>query len=431
LGITFLLIASYLLGFNSKVVGSSFDENGFLEKFRTTQTSYYRIRVKEGEWVEYKIAEILGKAIIPIEFKTLFPRVWISLNENTSIIMKVLDKRVVGFGNYSREFAIINVTVNGQPVIPFWLFEMVKSIKQLPLDGYSPFMPVDESYWDDFRELVKFWANQVTPYGFQITYSIQKCFYRLRVDHMLIGWVEVSAIYDDYYGVLKEFSIAFALTQSFIEEINRKIGTIIVNNKPFQFEAGKLYRVKIVMVDTNIPSLVNSVEFGNKFADALNKALEDGFIGVLITLKNRTLCRFEVVSPEMNTTIPSITSDKIMVKVNSESPTGKVLIFNVPHDVFPIHQTGELQVLVDGERAMLADDYNDALNPFNEDKPEYFVLVSSKLTQVVVSIPHFSTHIIEIVRVQSPAAQYPLYIGIGVIACILLILLVRRIGKHG
>jgi hypothetical protein len=248
------------LSFTYEITGGTINENEFLEKSQITQTTYYKIRAKKGDWVEYKFAEILGKEIVFLMFKTLFLNASVSLNENTSVVIKVLDKKVVEFGKYSREFAIINATINEQPAIPFWFYEKILSIRQLPIDGYSPFMPVDETFWNDFKELMKFWADQIAPYGFQVMYDIRKCFYRLRIDNLLIGWTEAYAVYDDHYGALKEFSIAFALTQSFIEEISKEIGAITVDSKPFMLEAGKLYRTKINMVNTNIPDLINVVK---------------------------------------------------------------------------------------------------------------------------------------------------------------------------
>jgi len=409
--------------------------NSDLNKGAASKTPHYEIKVKKGDWVEYGITEIFEKAIIPIEFKASFPKVWVSLDKNSRIIVYVLEKRVIEFGNYSREFAIMNATLNGQPIIPFWFFEKITSIRGLPLDGGTPFMPVNESYWNDFRELVKFWANQIAMRGFQATYQVQKCFYRLRVDHLLIGWVEVSASYDNYYGVLKEFSLTFTLTQGFVQEINKKIGTIIVDGESFQFEAGKPYGIKkIAITDTNIPGLLSSVEFGADYGRALNQALERGVIGVLITLKpspweNETSSRVEALSRGMTVSV-SATSDKIKIEVSSVSLDRKILIININHEVFFVEHNDELQVLFDREKIPLANSYGDALNPFDEETPEYFVLVGSSFTQVAISIPHFSTRIIEIMKAPLSIAPYFPYLGIiGGLA--ILIYLVRRRVRHG
>lgn len=398
---------------------------------------FYEIKVEEGDWVEYAIVEVINKAMIPVEFEASFPKAWTSLREGSSIMVEVLEKKVIRFGNYSKEFAIMNITINGQPVIPFWVFDTIRSIEQLPLDGYTFFMPTDESYWNDFRELLGWWASKAVTHGFQIVYDVQKNFYRFRVDHLLIGWLEVSAKYEEYYGVLSEFSLTFALNQEFVQEISEKIGTITVDGEPFQIEAEKIYGIKIAISDTNIPQLLNSLQFGRNLADTLNDALEKEAIGAFITFKTlpeekELTFRVETLTPKLELSV-STTSDKMIVEANSTVSDGKVLIVNIRDDVFSIQWSDELQVLFDGERIGGAFDYNDVLNPHDEDSPEYFVLIGSKFTQVVVSVPRFSVHVIEITKVPSATAQFYLYASIIGIACIAILsgyLVRRRIVKH-
>ncbi|MCD6242311.1 hypothetical protein J7K06_01275 [Candidatus Bathyarchaeota archaeon] len=401
-----------------------------------TSGFYYKIKVKEGDWVEYVVTEVIEKAIIPIEFKDSFPKNWTSVNEGSLIRVDVLEKVDIDFGNYSREFAVFNVTFNSHHLIPFWFYETIQSIQQLPFDGFSFFLPVNQSYWEFLENQVEWLADKVKEHEVQITYDVRNCFYRLRIDSLFFGWVEVSASYDDYFGVLSDFSVMFLFSSEFVNEIQRHVGTIIVDGQPFQIEPSKKYGVKISLSDSNIPQLINSIEYGQNFADALTQAIENGEVGAIITIKsssesNKITSRINVVVDQLSASA-NATSNKITIEVHSTPSKGKVLLVNIHKDVFQVQWTDEFQVLVDNEPIAVASNYNDVLNPFNDEGAEYYVIIGSKLTQVAISIPSFSTHKIEIIKVPSLTAKLIFYSTVGGVICLAIIgvYLLRRRIKH-
>jgi len=401
----------------------------------STSGFYYKIKVKEGDWVEYVVTEVMEKAIIPIEFKDSFPKNWTSVDEGSLIRVDVLEKVDIDFGNYSREFAIFNVTFNSHPLIPFWFYETIQSVRQLPFDGFSFFLPVNQSYWEFLENQVEWLADKAKEYGVQITYEVRNCFYRLRIDDLLFGWVEVSASYDNYFGVLSDFSVMFLFSSEFVNEIQQRVGTIIVDGEPFQIEPGKKYGVKISLHDSNIPQLINSIEYGQNFADALTQAIENGEVGAIITIKSSSESKIEsrinVIVDQLSASA-NATSDKITIEVRSTLTEGRVFLVNVYKDVFQVQWADEFQVLVDNEPIDAASNYNDVLNPFNDEGAEYYVMIGSKLTQVVISVPSFSTHKIEIIKVPSLTAKLIFYSTVAGAVCLAIIgvyLLGRRI-KH-
>ena len=108
----------------------------------------------------------------------------------------------------------------------------------------------------------------------------------------------------------------------------------------------------------------------------------------------------DIYSPEM-----SVETDakpgKVIVKVSSDVPKGRTIVINIDYDTLPISELDELLILYDGMEIGLADDYADVLNPYNEDVPEYLVLMGARGIQVLLSIPYFSTHTIEISKLAS------------------------------
>lgn len=396
---------------------------------------YYKIKVAEGDWVEYIVTRVVEKAIIPTEFEDSFPKNWASVNEGSLIRVDVLGKTDVSFGNYSREFAISNVTFNGQPLIPFWFYETIQTVQQLPFDVFSFFMPVNESYWNFLENLAEWLAGKALERGVQVTYDIQKCFYQLRIDIVFFGWIEVSANYDDYLGALLDLSLMFSFTPEFVNEVQQRIGTILVDGEPFRIEPSKKYGLEISLSDSNIPQLMNSIEYGRSFAEALNQAIEKGEIGAVVTIKSSLegkgiMSRVDILVEQLNVSA-YVVAEKISIEVNSTLPEGKVLIVNIRKDVFAVQYADEFQVLLDNEPIGIASDYNDVLNLLDEEA-EYYVMIGSESAQIAISIPSFSTRTIEIIKVPSLTAKLIFYsIITGVICFVILgVYLLRRRIKH-
>lgn len=399
-------------------------------------TPYYTLEVEEGDWVEYVVSRVFGMAMIPVEFESSFPRVWVSLNESSTFLVEVLEKRIVDFGNYSREFAIFNVSFNGYPLIPFWFFGIIRTVRQLPLDGYTFFMPTNESFWSDFKSLLGRWVNEAVNYGFQVQYDVKKCFYRVRADHFLIGWFEASANYDNYCGVLTKFSLSFALTQEFVNEIIQRIGPLTVNGEPFVIEAGKKYGIEIAVNDSNIAQFIDSVQFGVEYANLLDQAIEKGSLGAIISVKttseNKLVFNTEKLTSALNLYV-NVSLERIVIEANSTISDGKVLVINIRRDAIPVQWSDEFEVLINGVKVPSANDYEDVLN-IDEELPEYLILIGPDFTHVAISIPHFSTIRIEILKIPSMMARLLLYLTIAgtIVITIFGVYIIKKRGiKHG
>jgi hypothetical protein len=72
---------------------------------------------------------------------------------------------------------------------------------------------------------------------------------------------------------------------------------------------------------------------------------------------------------------------------------GKTVIINVDNKTLP---DSRIRVLFDGSEIATANSYADVLDPTNENVPEYLLVSSENGVQVIVSIPHFSSHTITI-----------------------------------
>jgi hypothetical protein len=64
----------------------------------------------------------------------------------------------------------------------------------------------------------------------------------------------------------------------------------------------------------------------------------------------------------------------------------------------------KLEVEFDNETIRMADDLDDVLNPEDDDDAEYLLLVGSDKVQVLVSVPHFSPHTIEVTEASTQSS---------------------------
>ncbi len=95
--------------------------------------------------------------------------------------------------------------------------------------------------------------------------------------------------------------------------------------------------------------------------------------------------------------------NRVQVEVSSDTlEEGKVVSLKVYKDVLDIDDIKELQVMFDDEEISLADDYEDLTN--TSDGAEYLVSIGAEEVQVLVMIPHFSTHTIDLLKTGSSAS---------------------------
>ena len=129
-------------------------------------------------------------------------------------------------------------------------------------------------------------------------------------------------------------------------------------------------------------------------SDALQRMLGDGRFSGELTVINKSMYEKTIYIPEVNLTILSIdeTSISIIVTADEEIP-GNTIIVNlqknfltnrllVEFNEIPLRNSETLEDVIDSD--------NDG--PF----AEYFLVETSDASQLLLSIPHFSTHIITI-----------------------------------
>ncbi|MCC6003746.1 MAG: dockerin type I domain-containing protein [Thermofilum sp.] len=125
------------------------------------------------------------------------------------------------------------------------------------------------------------------------------------------------------------------------------------------------------------------------------ETVKRGDVGGVVAVRNGKFTSFNTVAGvEIK---GEIQGRKIVLNVDSSVPRGKTIIVDLDKGSLPIARVEDVSVTFDGEKIGMADNLADVLNPNDDEKPEFLVLWGSKGAQVLISIPRFSAHIIEII----------------------------------
>ncbi len=128
-----------------------------------------------------------------------------------------------------------------------------------------------------------------------------------------------------------------------------------------------------------------------------SKAIEEKKVGASVIVESEFSPKVEIYSPEVDIAMDVI-SEKVVVKVSSDVPKGKTIVVSIDDETLAVSDITEVLVLFDGQEIPLANNYEDALNPHDDDTPEYLILFAAEGIQILVSIPQFSTKTVTVTK---------------------------------
>lgn len=93
--------------------------------------------------------------------------------------------------------------------------------------------------------------------------------------------------------------------------------------------------------------------------------------------------------------LTAATRERVDLTISSTAQVGKTVIISLDPETIPGMRTGDAEILFDGHAAAQASSYADILDATDDGGvAEYFVLAGEAGSQVLVSIPHFSVHVV-------------------------------------
>lgn len=173
------------------------------------------------------------------------------------------------------------------------------------------------------------------------------------------------------------------------------------------------------------------IPFENENIKLIENAFVTGRLGSVVTVK------IELEVPglakdyeheNVKTRVVEIVLQKEIVLEVEATENQKIIIVNVENEILPPGLIS--RVLVDNEPIEMADDFEDILDPTDENEPEYLIVKGGRGAQIIISIPYFSTHVLTITTLPTQpfvgVSAYVFVLG----AIILVVLFIIIIWKY-
>jgi hypothetical protein len=158
-------------------------------------------------------------------------------------------------------------------------------------------------------------------------------------------------------------------------------------------------------------------------------------IAAEINLVNQTL-QTKSIDSNVSVQTNNISSDSINISVSATNETGsKVILINLGNTTINIGNLGYLGVMYDSKPIAPAADVNSLFNANSASDPEYAIIITQSGAQILVLVPHFSTHTITITNISKVIPALPEFpfalpiLSISIFSVIIFFSRTRSIGR--
>jgi parallel beta-helix repeat protein len=178
------------------------------------------------------------------------------------------------------------------------------------------------------------------------------------------------------------------------------------------------------------------IEVENEHLEEVGNAFLEDDLGAVISINivaGVPIIENDYQHPDIEISVEVEIGEIVEVRVSSELPYGKTILVHIDRQTLPVTKLEDLVVLLDGENVGFAVNYGDALDPTDENVPEFLVMFGAEGIQVLVSIPGFTERTITIaVYPTVPIVGFPPLHVVALVAIVLLFAILaviwRRIG---
>ncbi len=122
-------------------------------------------------------------------------------------------------------------------------------------------------------------------------------------------------------------------------------------------------------------------------------------VGALIQVEPDKNITSKLIDEALRIEPIKLEENRLKLRITAPNGTsGRLIIVNLDPEVFSADELGEISVLVNGSRAILASSVIDLVSEVYEE-PAYVFVISSEGVSVLIYIPHFSSYTIDIIGV--------------------------------
>src|SRR2546426_9202065 len=160
---------------------------------------------------------------------------------------------------------------------------------------------------------------------------------------------------------------------------------------------------------------VNAKEEGKTDEDDINKAKDSKQIPAVVEVSGSGSTITQIDS-KFSVSVSRPSDNSLSVSIAGANGTGpRVLLIDISKDAGGLSSLGSLKVTYDGEKISQASSLSQVLSGTSTSPPSFIVLLTSSGAHLLVFIPHFSSHLIELLAGFVPlgalTAEAPLMLG--------------------
>ncbi len=161
---------------------------------------------------------------------------------------------------------------------------------------------------------------------------------------------------------------------------------------------------------------VNEVKANENDEKDIKSATDNKEIPALVQVSGSSASVTQL-DPKFSVSVGKTSNNGLIVSISANNVTGsRVLLFNLTAGSYTTDSLKSLVVTFDGNRISQASSLSQILSATPSDPARFIVLVTSAGVQLLVSIPHFSSHVIQILSGLASAGSFlainaPILIG--------------------
>lgn len=226
----------------------------------------------------------------------------------------------------------------------------------------------------------------------------------------------------DQYDVQSSSTVVFLHNSTFTASLFVNGGNVSVSGNTIEVNATNVAHITFVAP----PGLQKEKK---DVQDALQYAINHGKLAAMVVLgapgQNNSNVSVNY-NGSMQILVQNVTSNKVFVQVSSKMHEGTNFAVFVPNNV--ISNLSKISLKFDNQTITLTKNMGAVLNATSSVNASFYYVQVNGGTLVVIHVPHFSTHTIEIVNGSISTGNTPrihqgdtLYIGLGIVAVIALV----------
>ncbi len=183
--------------------------------------------------------------------------------------------------------------------------------------------------------------------------------------------------------------------------------------------------------ETSETDEVNAKQEDQKDQDDIKSAKDSKEIPSVVEVSS-TEATITQLDSKFSVSVSRPGDNSLSVSIAGANITGpRVLLINLAKDAGALSSLGSLRVAYDGNKISQASSLSQVLSGTSTSPPSYIVLAASSGVQLLVFIPHFTSHLIELLASPAPLgtfiAQAPLLLaGFAAVAAVAAALFMRR-----